>query len=252
MTEKIFAHKVMNKKITGLTLVELLVGIVVGLVVLSAAGGAMMSYMTAYNQSTQITNLNQNMRAAMDMMAKDIRRAGYFGVDLVDVTDINIENRINQLKNNPFKNISVHGTEYSCIQFSYNKSPEVDRRSNPDLKLNTIKDNLLVAGTKNKFGFKLGDDGVVRARNSGEDNASCNWEQSQPITDDDIKITKLKFELKCRNASTGAEVGCTESGGNLVVRSVAIEMTGGIKNDTSNPAVFQTLKHTVEIRNENF
>lgn len=236
----------------GLTLVELLVGIVVGLVVLSAAGGAMMSYMRSYSDNQKILNLNQNMRAAMDLMARDIRRAGYFGVDLVDVNDTNIENRINQLKDNPFKNISVHGTEYSCIQFSYNKIPEVDKRSNPDLKLNTIKDNLLIVGTKNKFGFKLGDDGVVRARNGGEDDASCNWKQSQPITDDDIKITGLQFQLRCRNISNRVEEGCTESSSNLVARSVTIEMTGGIRDDKSSPAIAQTLKHTVEIRNGNY
>ncbi|MFW9609663.1 MAG: PilW family protein [Aquaspirillum sp.] len=242
--------KIKNK---GLTLVELLVGIVVGLVVLSAAGGAMMSYMTAYNQSTQITNLNQNMRATMDLMSKDIRRAGYFGVNLVDVNDVGVENRINQLKDNPFKIISVHGAGYSCIQFSYNKNPEVDKRTNPDPKINTIKNNRLAVGIKNKFGFKLGDDGVVRMRNGGDDDNYCNWGSVEPITDsDNIKITKLKFELNCRRIDTGVEGICTGSSSNLVVRSVAIEMTGRIKNDTSNPVIVQTLKHTVEIRNENY
>lgn len=235
----------------GLTLVELLVGIVVGLVVLSAAGGAMMSYMRSYSDSQKILNLNQNMRAAMDLMARDIRRAGYFGVDLVDSDNSNIKNRIDWLKDNPFRDVAVYNfdsKENSCIQFSYNKDPEINAL---DFSFNKIEDDEFIVGNKNVFGFRLRD-GVVQAKYSGNDGGGCDWSSVQPISDDDVEIKELKFTLQCWNVAGGVEVACTESSDDVLVRSVTIEMMGGIKNDTSNPAIIQTLKHTVEIRNENF
>ena len=61
----------------GLTLIELMIGMVIGLIV---SGIALNLYLSTLNISTQTANtvrLNQEMRLIMDMMVSDIRRAGY-------------------------------------------------------------------------------------------------------------------------------------------------------------------------------
>lgn len=61
----------------GLTLIELMIGMVIGLIV---SGIALNLYISTLNISAQTSNtvrLNQEMRLIMDMMVSDIRRAGY-------------------------------------------------------------------------------------------------------------------------------------------------------------------------------
>lgn len=218
----------------GLTLVELLVGIVVGLVVLSAAGGAMMSYMTAYNKSTQIINLNQNMRALMDLMARDIRRAGYVTVN---------PDNFSQLKSNKFfmglEDINVYsydGKENSCIVFSYNKNIDlIKNEKNEKIEDFQVKNNEV-------FGFRL-ESGVLQMKNGGSHSNGCTWQSSEKISDDEnVVIESLSFTLSPSSCSSNS----------ICSRQVIIEMKGGIKNDKSIPPISHTLVQTIKIRNDKF
>ncbi|MCL5808818.1 MAG: prepilin-type N-terminal cleavage/methylation domain-containing protein [Deltaproteobacteria bacterium] len=71
----------------GFSLVELLIAAAVGLVVL----GAMYSVFTIQNKTfgnqEQIVELQQNVRAAMDMMIREIRMAGYDPIEVNSDSD---------------------------------------------------------------------------------------------------------------------------------------------------------------------
>ena len=224
----------------GLTLVELLVGIVVGLVVLSAAGGAMISYIKSYNDSQKILNLNQNMRAVMDIMAREIRRAGYMFSDVSDV---------NKFKNNPFfegdNDLAVHsynGVEDGCITFSYN--------SNKNLTVESSDPN-------ERFGFRLSSKKIQMRKSGG--GSGCDWINNsyESITDDDVLIDKLKFTIQGSKDSEAINIdkpteSCAvdpEKNNCLYVRSVRIELTA---STNSEPKFQQTLVQTVKIRNDKF
>lgn len=222
----------------GLTLVELLVGIVVGLVVLSAAGGAMISYIKSYSDNQKILNLNQNMRAAMDIMAREIRRAGYMSSDVSD---------IDKFKDNPFFKGDYDLKTYDngqCIVFSYEKDDAPEEASLGD-----------------KAGFKLGSDKSVQMRKSAtEDKLECYWsgfQQLEGITDEDIIVDKLNFTIQGDQDSEAINIdepteSCEDDSSTkncLYVRSVRIELTAHIKND---PEIKQTLVQTVKIRNDKF
>lgn len=232
----------MNKKFTGLTLVELLVGIVVGLVVLSAAGGAMMSYMRSYSDIQKILNLNQNMRAVMDVMARDIRRAGY------------VKNQIDNLialRENPFfkekcdlRVCDAVGNSGSCISFSYD-----------------VNGDSFVTGSDNKkpnekneiLGFRLNGK-VLEIKKSGKSSCENADFQYEGLSDFDISIDKLIFTI---DGVDGLNVddptkSCAvnpETKNCLYVRSVHIELTA---STNSEPKMQQTLVQTVKIRNDKF
>lgn len=228
----------------GLTLVELLVGIVVGLVVLSAAGGAMMSYIKSYSDSQKILNLNQNMRAAMDIMAREIRRAGYVSSDVSD---------IDKFKDNPFFKGDYDLTTYNngqCIVFSYEK------------------DKISGVSLGDKAGFKLGADKNVQMRKIKYENvnSACDWsgfDELEGITDDDIIVDKLIFKIEDSQGNTpprGIDVNnpgqeCDPNSADsakkdcLYVRSVRIELSAHVEKD---PEIKQTLVQTVKIRNDKF
>jgi len=71
------------KKNRGVTLIEMLVGLLVGLVVVAAAGSVYITTFRGQTGNTKLVRLNQDLRAMMDIMARDIRRAGFVTADPV-------------------------------------------------------------------------------------------------------------------------------------------------------------------------
>jgi type II secretory pathway pseudopilin PulG len=70
----------------GLTLIELMISIVLSLFVLGGVLYITSSTMQANTQALRSTHLNQELRAAMQMITRDIRRAGYrYGVEIAGV-----------------------------------------------------------------------------------------------------------------------------------------------------------------------
>ena len=61
----------------GFTLVELLIAMAVGLVLLGAMYGVFSMHNKTFGTQEQIAEMQQNARAAMDMMTREIRMAGY-------------------------------------------------------------------------------------------------------------------------------------------------------------------------------
>ena len=61
----------------GFTLIELLISMVVGIIVLGAMVSTFIIQRKSYDVQEQITEMIQNARAAMDIMSREIRMAGY-------------------------------------------------------------------------------------------------------------------------------------------------------------------------------
>ena len=62
----------------GLSLVELMVGITVGLLILAGVTNLFADYIRSNKDLLAMTRLNQELRSATDLMARDIRRGGYW------------------------------------------------------------------------------------------------------------------------------------------------------------------------------
>lgn len=62
----------------GMSLVELLVGVAIGLFVVAGATTLFVSYLSSNRTLLQETRVNQDLRAAADLIARDLRRAGYW------------------------------------------------------------------------------------------------------------------------------------------------------------------------------
>ena len=62
----------------GLSIVELLVGIAVGLFVVGGAIKLMVDNLTNNRRMLVETRVNQDLRAAADLIVRDLRRAGYW------------------------------------------------------------------------------------------------------------------------------------------------------------------------------
>lgn len=106
----------------GFSLVELMVGIVVGMIVISGAIALYVNTIRGSTYSLRAMKLNQELRAVMDLMVSDIRRAGYWSGA---VNGGNVATGVN-----PFT-LRTTGTETDidlitgadgCILFAYDRS----------------------------------------------------------------------------------------------------------------------------------
>jgi type IV pilus assembly protein PilW len=65
------------KNTAGFTLIELLVSMAIGLAVIASVAGTFMAQTRQNNAEEQVAQMEQNVRAALDLMVREIQMAGY-------------------------------------------------------------------------------------------------------------------------------------------------------------------------------
>ena len=66
----------------GLSLVELMIGLTVGLIVLSGILGLLSGHLRGNSELIRTTRLNNELRGTMDLVVRDLRRATYWGTSI--------------------------------------------------------------------------------------------------------------------------------------------------------------------------
>ncbi|MDP2099501.1 MAG: hypothetical protein Q8S52_02700 [Methylobacter sp.] len=240
-----------------------MIGLLVGMIVVAGGLQVFTTSIRGQTDNQQLSRLNQDMRAMMDIMVRDIRRAGFVTSDPAANLDF--------LKNNPFfaatTDIDVHdydGGTGNCIVYSYNAND-----SNP------------VDVQSQRFGFRLNSAGILSMRESGNTNINCTDGSWETITEPEVQIipnpnTEPLFELietelnvtvmdarlknsdpaddLCNSAEVGGCNECDRDGtapdpACLYVRNVKITLTGRLRDD---PNVTQTITGQVRVRNDKF
>jgi type IV pilus assembly protein PilW len=69
-------YSIENKE-SGFTLIELLIAMTIGLIILTALSSTFLMQRKIYDVQEQVAEMVQTARAAMDMMSREIRMAGY-------------------------------------------------------------------------------------------------------------------------------------------------------------------------------
>lgn len=65
-----------RRKVRGLSLIELMIALVLGLVVVGAAGGVFLANRRVYAASETLNRMQENARVSFELMARDLREAG--------------------------------------------------------------------------------------------------------------------------------------------------------------------------------
>jgi len=261
----------------GVTLIELLIGVLVGLVIVAAGISIFGTSVKGQSDNIKLSRLNQDMRSMMDIMARDIRRAGFVTSDP--------SANLSSLQNNPFfdsttagatTDLAIYNTN-ACIVYAYNSN----------------NDSPPVVDSSERFGFRLDNAGELDMRRSGSTNENCTDGQWETITEPEVEITGLTFTITpttlnatsmatdtdgdgCfdgddqnpTTASSSCKTGlygnnlcdsgeacntCTRDGSPdpacLYVRNVDITLAGRLRTDTS---VTQSITEQVRVRNDKF
>ncbi|MEE8429314.1 MAG: hypothetical protein V3S33_07420 [Gammaproteobacteria bacterium] len=224
----------------GFTLTELMVGGTVGLIILSASVALYGTMVGAASVSLMETQLSTELRQTIDLITRDLRRAGYWAG----------EPGIDALVSNPFTGNGNHVTidavrgesTDSCITFAYDR--DQDKHLGVGIKGKggplTDRDNV------EQVGFRL-HTGAVESRINGA-GLSCNQGRWQDLTSSNIEITQLHFSLRQKTANL-SQPGKDCNGGDYCQyhRHVEVTLTGHL---VTRPQTKRTLTDAVQIRND--
>ncbi len=202
----------------GLSLVEMLVSIVVGLVVVAGSLTLYTTSVTANANTIRYMRINQELRSVVDRIARDIRRAGYRG-NAQACVGVGYT-PYNSTCNN-FGTVTITGG--TQIAFSYDE---------------TATGTVGTLDSNEARGYRLSN-GVVQTLTGGN-----TWEN---LTDANlVQVTALSFTPVTRAIDIdGAGTG-TES---VTVREIRVSIAGQLASDSS---VTRQLIETARLRNDVF
>lgn len=234
----------------GFSLPELLIAMVLGVLLVSAVINAYLATLNSTNQNNQQAQLNHNLRASLDLISSELKRAG--GI----VRPLALDSaQFSQYGSNPFMDSTSNLTLWNaadntlnctnnlcdCVTYSYDRNLDGDPYN----------------GGMNHFGFKLQNKGL-KMRKGGAvasgDVLNCSNGQWEGLTEDEVEITS--FTLSYINAAgtviaapeqldiTNTDTTC-ESGTNcLETRNIAISITGSVGDYSL------TVSNRVRVRND--
>lgn len=225
----------------GLSIVELLVGIAIGLFLLAGASMMFVSSITNSRGLLAEARVNQNLRSTADLITRDLRRAGYWENAMAGTTTTSTASTAN-----PYAAIAASAAS-STVMYSLARDASAGRTATTDL--NTLTPD-------EQFGFRLSS-GAVQMQVGLN-----NW---QSVTDTNVltvtalAITPSETSLDIRNACakpccdailgtcTAINVAVPPGCPKITVRRYDLSLTG---QSTTDSAVVRTLKTGVRVRND--
>jgi prepilin peptidase dependent protein B len=229
----------------GLSMVELLVGVAVGLFLVA---GAATLFVTNLGNSRQLlleARINQDLRATADLITRDLRRAGYWGNSLAGTT-ATVTAGVSATTPNPYRTITP-GTE--MIEYTFSRD--------------TVENNTL--NNNENFGFQravVNGVGVVQMKIGAGNWQTVTDPQAMDVTAFAVTPTETNVDVRtacavtcCSDADVTAGTCATRniaagaSCPTIRVRQYAVTLTA---NAIGNARVARTLQTRARPRNDEY
>jgi len=209
-----------NKKQTGLTLIEMMIALVLGLFVTAVIITVFSTNVRSSTENIKMIRLNQELRGVMTLMVDELKRAGYSA-------DSSIDNFMDEL------NFTT-----TCARYSYDDDDDGTQDANE------------------RFGFRLNGNIVEWSRTVTSADCSApaavGWDD---LTDPNIaSITTLTFDLSGSVNTDGVTTGLDTltATDEVSVYDVTITLTGttDLKHSSAANDPRRTVTETIRIRND--
>lgn len=220
MLNKIIRRQRFNTKNQfGYSLVELMVGITIGLFIVAATSLMISTQLSGNRRMLLETQLNQDLRATADIITRELRRASYAPNA---ANEIWFDKKSALVAENIFGTVTPSsGIDISDIQFKYNRR----------------------AGDQGPFGFAL-NNGVITSLIAGVAQALTD---SRVMTVTEFKINlavPIKFQLPCPRLCIDGTQACWPD---LSVRTATVLISA---KSVSDPNVIRGLTTQVRLKND--
>lgn len=206
----------------GFTLVELMVGLAVGLLVVAAAAVLLASRIREHRTMLVEARLMQDLRTSMDIITRDLRRAGYWGGAAAAM-------RATSAASNPYLALTPASAASDAVRFQ--------------LSRDTTENNML--DDNEAFGFRLRKGGIDMLIGGGSWQALTD---AQTMTIVSFQVTPSTHEEPltdfCERPCDASTASC---GPTLLRRSLAVAITARAAADAR---IVRTLTSRVMLRND--
>jgi type II secretory pathway component PulJ len=200
----------MQRSQRGLSMVELMVGVAVGLFVVAGATMVVSNQLGDNRRLMLETQIQQDLRAAADVIAKDLRRSGHWDAARTSVWHAGVT--------------TVASNANTGLTHA---DPDTAQPLLPDIPASGVQFSYTRAGAIEQSGFRLRN-GAIQMLLGG------NW---QALTDaSTLRITKFEVELNSRDISLacfspcGAAPSCPPT---QTVRDITVVIEGAAVHDAS-------------------
>ncbi|MBQ0721331.1 MAG: prepilin-type N-terminal cleavage/methylation domain-containing protein [Gammaproteobacteria bacterium] len=235
-------HPVAIGREQGVSLIELLIGLAVGAIIAAGALTVFAKINFSGIENVRMVRLNEQLRSTLDVIHRDLQRAGY--VNAWQAGDTTIAD-LDFAAMNDFGTITLGGTcadgdgdgadECDCITYNYDFD----------------KDGALHLGGEETFGFRLNANAVERDTVSATCAGGAGW---QDATDGEVTISALSFELD--PGSTIVEVGngnddgiCEAGETCLARRKINVVLEGELSADSDFTV---RMRDEIKVRNDHY
>ncbi len=213
------------KRAAGISMVELLVGLAVGLFI-AAAGVTLMAGNLRENRSLMLeSRLMQDLRTASDIITRDLRRAGYWA----GAADAVQEPAGTPTAANPYMAVTPSTAPADSVSFAFSR----DATENHNLDSNE------------QFGFRLRR-GVIEMQLGGG-----NWQaltDANTVVISEFRVTPtiqvIELASQCSAACAAGDANCPPR---QQVRSLAVSIAA---RSSADAAVQRSLNSSVRLRND--
>lgn len=202
----------------GLSLVELMVGIAIGLFVVAGAATLTSALLSDNRRLLLETQLQQDLRSSADIIARDLRRAGYWGT-----AEQGISSPTADAVRNPWATVTRTGEQK--VEYYYRRGP---------------------GSTTNEYGFLL-DTASHTLRTKMDTGGWQDLTDSRTMHVIGLTITEVASPgtlMPCPKLCAGGTDACWPR---VVVRSLNVDITARAANDAS---VVRRLRTNVRLRND--
>jgi type IV pilus assembly protein PilW len=213
----------------GLSIIELLIGVAMGLFILAGASAIFFSNITNARKLLLEAQINQDMRATMDLLTRDLRRSAYWGNSLAGTS---ASGSSSATISNPYSVVTSTGS--TQINYAYTRD--------------TIENNELDVTTE-QFGFKLNTEShAIQMYIGGSWQTLTNTDiLTIPDTGFTITPTETTIDIRAACAKICIDMVLSPSCPRVKVRAYNIVLTGISKTDST---VSRTLRSQVRVRND--
>jgi type IV pilus assembly protein PilW len=227
----------------GLSIVEFMVGIVVGLFVVGGAAKLFSDYVVSNKRLVIETRVNQDLRAAADIVARDLRRAGYWNNALAGVWGTSA----GPIASNPHLtgpgNITTtaNSVNYSYARSTAGNSDALDTNEYAGFQVQAVGGvNVLQMQVGQNNWQALTDPGILRVT------AFSVSEVSPALTNDLSSYCGCLARLTCTLADIANPAFNPAGVPTLTIPTLQVTITGEAVND---PSISRTLSEAVRVRN---
>lgn len=220
----------------GLSIVELMVGVAIGLFVVAAATMLVSTQLSDSRRLMLETQVQQDLRATADIITRELRRAGHWGKARDGVW---YAGNAAEVRDNRYSAITTvvdgaesafaDGDESSAVLFAYSRSGnEADENGTLD--------------SAEELGFRL-EGGVIQSRLGDAGWQALTDGNTLKVTDFTLTMSRQPLPLECPKPCPGPD-DCRPT---LEVRDITVLIKGEAANDAN---VKRSVRSHVRLRND--